>query len=79
MTLSLQHPVLHPSLLHCPHTGDQSLINTIINNITLHRNPEDILLSLCPPKAAKPIKQNKKNLLIVSTLDGYITALDLNR
>ena len=44
-----------------------------------NRRPEDILLSLCPPKLQQPIKSVKKNLLIVSTLDGYITALDLNR
>ena len=44
-----------------------------------HRRPEDILLSLCPPKLKDPIKSTRKNLLIVSTLDGYITALDLNK
>ena len=44
-----------------------------------HRRPEDILLSLCPPKLKNPIKSTRKNLLIVSTLDGYITALDLNK
>ena len=44
-----------------------------------NRRPEDILLSLCPPKLKQPIKSVKKNLLIVSTLDGYITALDLNK
>ena len=44
-----------------------------------NKRPEDILLSLCPPKLKQPIKSIKKNILIVSTLDGYITALDLNR
>ena len=43
------------------------------------RSGEDILLSLCPPKTVKPLKNKKNNLLIVSTLDGQITALDLNK
>ena len=43
-----------------------------------NRRPEAILLFLCPPKLQQPIKSVKKNM-IVSTLDGYITALDLNR
>jgi len=43
------------------------------------RSGEDILLSLCPPKTKKPFRTKNKNLLIVSTLDGQITALDLNK
>ena len=46
---------------------------------SLHKTSEDILLSLCPPKLDKPVQSSSKNILIVSTLDGYITALDLNR
>ena len=43
-----------------------------------HKKPEEILISLCPPKLNNPIRSHRKNLLIVSTLDGYLTALDLN-
>ena len=44
-----------------------------------HKTDQDIIRSLCPPKQTKPIKSSGKNLLIVSTLDGHITALDLNK
>ena len=44
-----------------------------------HKTDQDIIRSLCPPKQPKPIKSSGKNLLIVSTLDGHITALDLNK
>ena len=43
------------------------------------KTDQDIIRSLCPPKQTKPIKSSGKNLLIVSTLDGHITALDLNK
>ena len=36
-----------------------------------------MLLSLCPPKKALRTPQPKTNLLVVSTLDGQLTALDL--
>ena len=53
---------------------------TTVPPVTPSSRPvEDILLSLCPPKAVKPFKNKKNNLLIVSTLDGQITALDLNK
>lgn len=44
-----------------------------------HAQGEEILLSLCPPKTSNPLKlpKIKKNILIVSTLDGQVTALDL--
>jgi len=40
---------------------------------------EEILLSLCPPKNSLPFKlpKIKKSILVVSTLDGQLTALDL--
>ena len=44
-----------------------------------YKTDQDIIRSLCPPKQTKPIKSSGKNLLIVSTLDGHITALDLNK
>ena len=39
---------------------------------------DDPILPLCPPKPV--FKENsRKNLLLVSTLDGQISALDLNK
>ena len=46
---------------------------------SVHKTSEDILLSLCPPKLDRPIQSSGKDILLVSTLDGYITALDLTK
>ena len=43
-------------------------------------SPEEILLSLCPPRPGPATHQpSPANLLVVSTLDGQLTALDLDR
>ena len=59
-------------------TGPSPEVTTIPPVTPSSKTTEDILLSLCPPKPIKPVKNRKNNLLIVSTLDGQITALDLN-
>lgn len=46
---------------------------------SIPKSGKDILLSLCPPKTKTPVKVAKKNVLIISTLDGQLTALDLTK
>ena len=60
-------------LYYCDTVTPSHVVTPQPSPLASHRRPEDILLSLCPPKLKDPIKSTRKNLLIVINVLTYQT------
>ena len=65
-------PVTPPSRAGSGYDLTFSALSSINNGNIISR--DEILLSLCPPKKALRTPKPKRNLLLVSTLDGQVSA-----